>query len=265
MISPTLSHQIGLVRRLRTLSLFSSCSLGYNRGYNRGYRQSFYFVVLLAISLFFPALTLAAGDKGQLALPSGDLVAPEVIHEVSNEPLVPGQPYTVSVKATDNVGVKNVTLFYRVIGSAVYKRVPFNSEGDAKYSVVLPGTEVANPGIEYYVQTEDLAGNTLLTGYSFSPLIVKVQVADSGDMGAEGFAAMGAGESFAGDLNRNGSGAEPIWKNKWLWIGVAAVVGGVALSAGNDNSGSGSKGGGGDQSPATITACVPNASGTNCQ
>ena len=209
-----------------------------------------------------PALSFAAGT-GQLALPSGDLVAPEVVHEPGTVPLIPGQPYTISVKATDNVGVKKVLLFYRDIGGGDYKRVLLNNVGESKYSVTLPGDEIKSPGIEYYVQTEDLAGNTLLTGYSFSPLVVKADTEESKD--GAGLAGMTAGATVAETLNpaagEGGSSAEPVWKNKWLWIGVAAVAG-IALASGGS-----SDGGSTSSTPSngvTITACLPQSSAAGC-
>lgn len=205
--------------------------------------------------LFFVAQPLLAEEsKGQLALPSGDLVAPEVVSEPSSQALVPGKAYTIAVKATDNVGVKQVILFYRTIGSGDYKRVLLKNEGESHYSVTLSGDEIADPGIEYYVQTEDLAGNTLLTGYSFSPLVVRAGGTSSG---SEDMAALSAGDSLAGAMGDAGA-SEPLWKNKWLWIGVAAVAG-VALSQGGDSPAETTK-----PSGIKVTACVPNTGTTSC-
>jgi len=202
------------------------------------------------VLFFLMVCAPAFADSGQLALPAGDLVAPEVVHEPGTEPLVPGKPFTISVKATDNVGVKKVLLFYRPIGGGDYKRVAVPNISGSRYSVTLPGTEIIAPGIEYYVQTEDLAGNTLLTGYSFSPLVVKVSETDAASPPiASGQAAGTVADAFNAD---GGASAEPLWKNKWLWIGVAAVAG-VALASGSSDSGGTS----GKTTDVTVSACFP--------
>jgi len=238
------------------LGTFASAS-GQNLSWHTKKRR---LSMTLALLVWLPIAANAA-EPGKLALPSGDLVAPEVVHEEGTVPLIPGQPYTISVKATDNVGVKQVVLFYRVIGTSDYKRILFTSSGDSKYSVTLPGTEVLNPGIEYYVQTEDLAGNTLLTGYSFSPLIVKANTKGS-DTKSEGVAALTAGEALAESLNGEGeSAAEPIWKNKWLWIGVGAVTAAaLAVKKTPDQPGPGA----GPSPSVSISACVPQPPATSC-
>jgi len=226
------------------------------------WRRKTQMIAFLSLLTMMLPLSVHAAGNAQLALPSGDLVAPEVVHEVGREPLVPGQPYTISVKATDNVGVKQVLLYYRSIGSGDdYKRVLLKNVEPSKYTVTLPGAEIVNPGIEYYVQTEDLAGNTLLTGYSFSPLVVK---SESTVSKGEAFASMSAGASVAEALNPAGTdganSADPIWKNKWLWIGVAAVAG-IALSSGGDSGNPGTKT---DTNGVTITACLPQTSQAGC-
>ena len=169
----------------------------------------------------------------QLALPSGDLIAPTVDHEPIGGTIPPGENYQIAVKVTDNVGVKSVLLFYRTIGAANYSRVLLSkSEGDI-YKTQFPVETVAAPGIEYYIQAEDLAGNTLLHGYSFSPLIVKVAPLAGG--GEKGIALT--------EPTRTPTDAEPFWKNKWVWIGLGVVA--VAAASG-----------GGDGGTTTTTATV---------
>ncbi|KPJ93770.1 MAG: hypothetical protein AMJ53_06565, partial [Gammaproteobacteria bacterium SG8_11] len=134
------------------------------------YLRSFIALLLCAGFIYTPILQAA-----QLSLPTGDLVAPEVSHEVISDSLEAGSSIQIKATVTDNVGVKAVTLFYRTTGTEEYRRVSMNRLGDTdEYAVTLGKTELIEPGIEYYIQAMDLAGNSLLHGYSFSPLKVSV-------------------------------------------------------------------------------------------
>lgn len=174
----------------------------------------------------------------QLALPSTDLIAPEGEHEPIKVSPIAGQNLIVSANVVDNIAVSKVTLFYRTIGTEDFSATFMNKSGAISYSVTLSGELVAAPGIEYYIQAEDEAGNTRTFGYQFSPYIVKVIPSGEGqglDLDFDGTdyedealfpvaaAAVAVEASF-------GAEEESIFTNKWLWIGlgvlVAAVVGG---------------------------------------
>lgn len=203
--------------------------------------------------IFSPAL-----GAGQLALPSGDLIAPVVTHESISESLAAGSSYEFKVRVTDNVGVKSVVLFYRTSGSENYKRVAMHRSAQMEnlYTYLLSADAITAPGLEYYIQAEDLAGNTLLQGQSFSPMTAKVMpgtglvpstVASGTDTTTE-MTDMPA-PVLEPDLARKSS----LLKNKWLWIGAGVVVGGAglvyALGSGSDPDP--------DTSSVTITATVP--------
>lgn len=179
----------------------------------------------------------------QLALPSTDIVAPEVKHELIKDPINPEKDLRISATVTDNVGVKSVLLFYRISGNANYKRAAMIKSQQSVYYYNIPAEEISKPGMEYYIQAEDLAGNTLLQGHSISPMVAKVSGTASAD---EKFT---SSKSTSGQSTSSGS----IWKNKWLWVGVGALVGGVALAAG----GGGGDGGGATRQDATITVTAP--------
>jgi hypothetical protein len=184
-----------------------------------------------------------------LALPSGDLMAPEVQHEVSGVPVKAGHSLRINVTATDNVGVKSVILFYRAIGENNYNRVLMqrNALSD-EYSVDLGEEKINYPGLEYYIQAEDLAGNTLLHGYSFSPLIVKV-------LDAEGSESTGVATAVG---QKSTTSTTSLFYNKWLWIGAGVVAAAALASSGSDSGGNNS----GNTNPtgglsATVEASTP--------
>jgi hypothetical protein len=188
------------------------------------------FVLLLCQLLILSPLVYA----DQLSLPTSDLVAPEVSHKAINTTLQEGQSFKLRATVTDNVAVKSVTLFYRIIGSADYQSVNMNrTEGSDEYSVMLGYDEVLSPGIEYYIQAVDKAGNSLLHGYSFSPL--KISVAN------ESVPPLTQNQS---EDSLPSSTSEPKKKKSstWIWMVLGALaVGTIAVAA--------SSGGGGDDNP----------------
>jgi len=187
--------------------------------------------ISLFVSLSLIYMPILRAD--QLALPSADLVAPVVKHHpIENTPTA-GLSQKFSAIVTDNVGVKSVTLFYRQIGSKQYQQKAMRKVGDTdEYLAILDADEMKAPGIEYYIQASDLAGNNLLHGYSFSPLVVNVSPAAAKPTEKV---------SFAPEENKETS--------KWVWIGLGVLA--VAAAAG------GGGGGGGSSNNGTVTITAP--------
>ena len=194
-------------------------------------------VALLSVSfILFPVVQAA-----ELALPSGDLIAPVIKHTLIKKDIYSGQQIDVKATVTDNVGVKNVTLFYRDKNAAEFKRLKMNRDLDSFiYTAQLTATDP--PGLEYYIQATDLGGNTLLFGYSFSPLTIAVlpeavdniAASDNSDTNST----VATATVKAGEEKKTGI-------SKWVWIGLGVVVAGAALSGGG--------GGGNDSDPPPTT------------
>ncbi|MCG6971335.1 MAG: hypothetical protein LJE85_16335 [Gammaproteobacteria bacterium] len=209
------------------------------------YLRSFIALLLCVGFIYTPILQAA-----QLSLPSGDLVAPEVSHEVIPDSLEAGSSVQIKATVTDNVGVKSVTLFYRTKGEEEYKRITMNRIGESnEYAVTLGKQDLVEPGIEYYIQAMDLAGNSLLHGYSFSPLAVNVVApavpkAEAPEAVAE--------EEAVGETIREEPKAEKKKSKTWIWIALGALaVGAIALAAG------GGSGGDGDGNTGTVVISGP--------
>jgi len=188
-------------------------------------------VIFISQSLIF--ISFAHAD--QLALPSGDLIAPQISHEPLEESVKAGSNQEIKATITDNVGIKSVTLFYRNTGTESYKRVKMEHvENTNEYVTTLGIEDTAEPGIEYYIQAVDLAGNALLHGYSFSPLtLAVVQREPTSEIDTE----ISLADTPASTDPALGKQKKT---NKWLWIGLGVLaVGVIAAVAG----GSGDDGG----------------------
>lgn len=134
------------------------------------------------------------------------------------------------------MGVKSVILFYRDSNATEFKRLKMNRDLDSLvYTTQL--TVTASPGLDYYIQATDLAGNTLLFGYSFSPLTIAVTPAAVDNMAAtDNTNAMMVTSAAEAGGEKEKSGI-----SKWVWIGLGVVAAGAALSGGG--------GGGNDPEP----------------
>jgi len=186
-------------------------------------------VVLLSFSfVLFPVVQAA-----ELALPSGDLIAPVIEHAPIEKDIYAGQQIDIKATVTDNVGVENVILFYRDANAAEFKRLKMNRDLDSFiYTAQLIASD--SPGLEYYIQATDLGGNTLLFGYSFSPLTIAVVPAAMDSIAAtdnsDTHAAIAASTvKLDGEKKKSGI-------SKWVWIGLGVVVAGAALSGGGGGS-----------------------------
>jgi len=192
--------------------------------------------------IFLPMYNVNAVNAAEaLALPAGDLVAPEIKSPQINAKIAPGESVNIDATVTDNVGVKNVTLFYRNAGATDFKRVEMSrKQVTDNYSVTLP--EVIEPGVEYYIQATDLAGNTVLHGHTFSPLTISVSPGNTPQVETE--------EAVAFMPQEGGNAAASPAKgiNKWMWIGLGVLAVGAAASGG---------GGGGDPTTGTVTITGP--------
>ena len=209
-------------------------------------------VIMMSQSLIFASLAHA----DQLALPSGDLIAPQITHEMLKESIKAGSSQHIKATITDNVGVKTVTLFYRTIGSEDYKRVQMNQvDGTDDYITILGFQDTVEPGIEYYIQAVDLAGNALLNGYSFSPLKIGITPADTSAPATS--TAQAQTESLPGEQAPKDEALGKKKTNKWLWIGLGVLaVGVIAAVAGGGDDGGGETPSGKSGS-LTITAPTP--------
>ncbi len=207
----------------------------------RNHALRLFITLLLSTGLIYTPILRSA----QLALPAGDLVAPEVSHPVMPNPLEAGASVQIKAAVTDNVGVKSVSLFFRTKGSEQYKRVAMHRAGESdEYAVTLGSDDLAIPGLEYYIQAMDLAGNSLLHGYSFSPLSVSV-IAPLTSKATESNA---ANERPATEKTREEPVAEKKSSKTWLWITLGVVaVGAIAASSGS----------GGDTGTGTVVVTSP--------
>ncbi|MGI9302801.1 MAG: hypothetical protein ACR2RB_08855 [Gammaproteobacteria bacterium] len=178
-------------------------------------------VAILSLSLIFAPLLRAQGTD--------DVTAPQVRHELIKDTVAAGESLTIAATVTDDAGVGAVALFYRHIGSSDYERVFMTKiKETAMYSATIPAESVQDPGIEYYIEATDTAGNALLRGFSYSPLIVSV-------------APPAAQSSIAAAPTTE---KKPSGSKTWLWVLVGVGVAAAAAVAASSGGGGSDDGGG---------------------
>jgi len=191
--------------------------------------------ITLIQSLIFSPLVHA---DAQLTLPATDVTAPNVVQAPITKPVASGSSQEITATVTDDTGVKSVILFYRAVGASSYNRkTMLRIVGSDNYSAVID--HMPNKGLEYYIQAEDTQGNSVLHGYSFSPLVIHTEESMPG-IKPEAVAQTGAeGEKKTTSSNY-----------KWLWIGLGVLAVGALAGGG------GGGGGGGSTTPTTGTVTV---------
>lgn len=168
-----------------------------------------------------------------------DITPPTVQHEPDTGKVSASAPYLFTAKVEDDNGVAKVLVFYRAVGTSIFSNAEMK-EGKIPglFMVELAAKEVQPPGLEYYIQAEDTAGNTLLRGFTFEPLLLTVD--DTSALPA------------TADTTKPKGALSGVASNKMLWIGLGAlVVGGIAMS------GSGGSGGGSSDDGNTVTIAAP--------
>lgn len=210
-------------------------------------------VLIALISFPFPVYVNAE----TLALPSDDINAPVVKHLASKKPASAQDGHIFTATVTDDVGVATVILYYRESGAMTYNRLAMTRVLNTdEFTAFIEPSALPEKGLEYYIQAKDLAGNSLLRGYSFSPLKLTV---DATAPEPETPQPTPISEPTLVQTSQTNSDDEEdsIWSNKWLWIGLGVLAVGAAAAGG----GGGGGGGGTDPTPTpetgTISGSIP--------
>ena len=179
--------------------------------------------ICLAIVVFVQIFSTSVFANGN------DVQAPSITHQPTNTAIGYKNDFPISATVVDNEKVAEVLLFYRTIGDKEYSQIEMKlSQEKDVYLAEIPAWKLEKPGIEYFIQAEDNAGNSVLYGFSFSP--VAIQVSEH--------APSAVAKNETNPFNdKKKSGAKKSSK-KWLWIAIgAAVVAGAAAAGGGGGGG----------------------------
>lgn len=217
--------------------------------------------LLLNLAVYtFLILPVAPLWAQELSLPpDGDRIAPVIQYEPPSQSAPTGKPLSIEATITDNAEVLEAVLFYRPLGASEYATLPMDAVGPGRYRATIPEGQVTEPGVEYYIQASDKAGNMVMRGFAFSPLLVTVAPVLAPPAPSVKPAEVEPSKPLAERLAmRTEAEAKPWYKKWWVW----AIAGGVVVAAAAAGGGGG--GGGGDDTGAggqtgtlTITGPTP--------
>jgi len=201
-------------------------------------------VLIVAVYTFlFLPLAQVGAQTDQTPL-EDDLISPLIQHDSLTQSMPTGKALQLQATITDNGAVKEVVLFYRKMGATEYSKTNMNRTGSDVYSATIPKEVVMEPGLEYYIQASDGAGNTVMRGIAFSPLLITVATVIPPTIAATNLS------------STTKPASSPRWYKKWwVWAIVGVVV--VGAVAGGDGGGEESQPPAGPSGAVVITAPIP--------
>jgi hypothetical protein len=194
-----------------------------------------YFRLMLAV-----LIAVSQVASGFAAAQEADTEAPVLIHRQADSAGVAGELQTFLARVSDDFEVESVTLYYRQNDEGGFTQIPMRALFDSldEYMIAVETVESAYPGLQYYIEARDAAGNMTSRGFEYAPIVLPLEpaavIADNRPVTTPVAAPPPAPES---------SGLS----TRTLIIGLGALVllGAVAGSAG------GGGGGGGATDPGT--------------
>ncbi len=124
---------------------------------------------------FFLQVVSPSVMAAQLGLPAPDIEPPTILFNEGNTVIEEGIK-TFSATVTDNIGVANVTLYFKSPADIAFKPRKMNpSSADPNiYTVEIEIDSVITSKLEIYIRADDVSGNSIFEGQKFSPLTYTV-------------------------------------------------------------------------------------------
>lgn len=172
-----------------------------------------------------------------------DTEDPVIIHRQADSPGIAGELQTFLARVYDDVEVVEVTLYYRQSATDDYESIPMRPLLDSlgEYMIALETTQSEYPGLQYYIEAADAAGNITNRGFSYAPIILPLKAPD-----ATSLAAGPAEGTEASVLTDRSEGASRLSTSSLL-MGLGAILVLGALAGGGGSGG----GDGGNDNPGT--------------
>ena len=128
-----------------------------------------------------------SSPAGKISCTTKDTVAPSAYHTPVNQGYL-NNNLVISCIASDNIGVKEVKLYYRTVGETAWKTLTMSKQND-RYSTTVFGNELSLLGLEYYITVSD--GVSILSkGTETEPYTVVIKdasaIATIGDVDGDG-------------------------------------------------------------------------------
>ncbi len=187
---------------------------------------------VVTLLFFLQVIVPPVSAAEQLGLPAPDIEPPVIVFDQYDTEIESGiKTFTAAV--TDNVGVANVTLYYKGATDIAFrpKTMKVSPTDPNIYTTELSLDPVISDKLEIYIRADDVSGNSIFEGQKFSPL---------------SFTIVPAPVPVAGDAEVSQPVTEPAVPEEddeglatWQWVliglGVAALAGGGGGGGGGDD------------------------------
>lgn len=209
-------------------------------------------IVLFFFTQILPA-AFAQTDDG-----AADLEPPDIEHDpTSLAPALAGQPYTLNVVVTDESGVKEVVLHYRIAAEEQFRAINMQHRGANRYQAIVPPSDLVVPQMNYYIQAADSNGNAVFRGAQFSPLSLQV-LPGGAALGDESVADASSQAPAEMGITRSADKSIATVQPNWKWIVGGLVIVGALLAGGGGGGGDSAGGPSGPAQPqGTIVIRAP--------
>jgi hypothetical protein len=199
---------------------------------------------MFSLLFFLQVIIPPASAAEQLVLPAPDVEPPIIVFDQYDAEIEAGiKTFTAAV--TDNIGVANVTLYYK--GATDFAFKPKNMKQSPTdpniYTTELSLDPIISDKLEIYIRADDVSGNSIFEGQKFSPLTFTiVPVSIPGADGVEVSQPVTAPPAPKEEEEEEGV-------STWVYVLIGLLVAGAA-------GGGGGGGGGGDDPPPSGTGTV---------
>ncbi len=107
-----------------------------------------------------------------------DAVPPQLTYKPPSQ-VEKGKDFTFTVEATDNVGVEDVTAYFKVDDEITWHELKLTM-GDGKYTGTIPSASLEGKTLHYYIVVKDAAGGTATYGTETAPKSLAIKKKDDG-------------------------------------------------------------------------------------
>ena len=186
------------------------------------------FIRMFSLLFLLQAIIPPVSAAEQLVLPAPDVEPPTIVFDQYDAEIEAGIK-TFTAVVTDNVGVANVTLYYKGATDVVFRpKTMKQSPTDPNiYTTELSLDPVISNKLEIYIRADDVSGNSIFEGQNFSPLTFTIVPVAAGFEVSQPITKPPAPKEEKEGLST------------WVWVviglGVAALAGGSGSGSGGSN------------------------------
>jgi len=119
------------------------------------------------------SMAIVLGASHPVYAQTADIEAPVLIPRQIDSG-VAGELQTFLARVSDDFGVEQVLLHYRQGDSGGFRNIPMRPLLDSigEYMIAVETQVAAYPGLQYYIEAVDAAGNITNRGFSYAPIVL---------------------------------------------------------------------------------------------